>query len=228
MVKIDQEDVDLKKICLIACGIPTGYGSAVNISRVTKGSSVAIWGLGTLGLAAGLGADHCEASMIIGIDLNSDKFPIAKKFGFTHFVNPNELESGKTSVDAVKDLTSGNGVDHTVCCVGATIAMKEAVESLVPKVTSRAALVGLPVPGATFPISAADVFCGITITGGLYGNYRHEDITGLIDLVRTDKIDLNKFITSNRPLEEIKEAFDDLSASKVLRTIIVLDENYST
>lgn len=227
LVKIDQEDVDLRKICLIACGIPTGYGSATNISRVTKGSSVAIWGLGTLGLAAGLGAKHREASKVIGIDLNSNKFPIARKFGFTHFINPKELESDKTTVGAIKDLTGGLGVDHTVCCVGATVAMQEAVDSLALKSTSRAALVGLPAPGATIPLTLSNVFCGITVTGGLYGNFKHEQIKDLIDLARSGKIDLDQFITSNRPLDEIKEAFDDLTASKVLRTVIILDKNYS-
>ncbi|XP_015793079.1 alcohol dehydrogenase class-3 chain L [Tetranychus urticae] len=226
VVKIER-DVDLRRLCPLACGVPTGYGSAVNISGITKGTNVAIWGLGTLGLAAGLGASHREASMIIGVDLNSDKFKVAQKFGFTHFVNPKELEAGKTTVQAIKELTNGLGVDHTVCCVGATVAMKDAVDSLALKCTSRAALVGLPVPGAELAIPITTFLTGVTVTGGLYGGFKHEDIDGLVGLAEENKIDLDQFITSQRTLDEIKEAFDELTASKVLRTVIIMDPTYS-
>lgn len=114
VAKIDK-NVPLDNICLLGCGIPTGIGASINTAGVTKDSTVAIWGLGGVGLSAGMGAKLAQAKRIIGIDINPLKFELAKKFGFTEFVNPKD--HNKPIDEVLKDMTKG-GVDFAIECCG--------------------------------------------------------------------------------------------------------------
>lgn len=97
------------------CGVSTGYGAALNTAKVEKGSTCAIWGLGAVGLATVMGCKEAGASRIIGIDVNPAKFKIAREFGATECVNPNDLE--KPIQEVLTSMTDG-GLDYTFECVG--------------------------------------------------------------------------------------------------------------
>lgn len=119
----------LEKVCVIACGVATGYGAAVNVAKVNPGSSVAIFGLGTIGLATASGARACGATKIIGVDLIQAKLDQAKSFGVTDTINPRDLLVGKTVGDAIRKLTSGIGADYTFECVGHESVAEQAIDA---------------------------------------------------------------------------------------------------
>jgi S-(hydroxymethyl)glutathione dehydrogenase/alcohol dehydrogenase len=118
----------LDKVCLLGCGIPTGYGAAVNTASVDEGSTCAIFGLGAVGLAVVMGCKDAGAKKIIGIDLNPAKFEVAKTFGATDFVNPKDLPEGKTIQEYLFDNFDG-GPDYTFECIGNVHVMRQALES---------------------------------------------------------------------------------------------------
>jgi S-(hydroxymethyl)glutathione dehydrogenase/alcohol dehydrogenase len=127
IVVVDKR-AELEKICLIGCCVVTGYGNVVNVAKVDKGSDVAIFGLGAIGLAAAMAAKDCGAKRIIGVDINEDKFEIAKKFGCNEFVNPNKLPKDFKTVEQL--FQSFGGLDYTFECIGNVKAMQSAFESL--------------------------------------------------------------------------------------------------
>ncbi|XP_011502766.1 PREDICTED: alcohol dehydrogenase class-3-like [Ceratosolen solmsi marchali] len=125
LVKIDPT-ASLDKVCLLGCGVSTGYGAALNTAKVQPKSTCAIWGLGTVGLAVAFGCKTAGASRIIGIDINPIKFETAKRFGFTEFFNPKQYN--KPIQDILIELTDG-GLDYTFECVGNVESMRAALES---------------------------------------------------------------------------------------------------
>lgn len=122
------ETAPLEKVCLLSCGVSTGYGAALNTAKVKSGSTCAVWGLGALGLSAILGCKKSGAKRIIAIDINPDKFGIAKEYGATEFINPTEIVD-KTIQEHLKAITGGGGVDYTFECIGSPEIMKQAFES---------------------------------------------------------------------------------------------------
>src|SRR5471030_2446646 len=115
----------LDKVCLLGCGITTGIGAVLNTAKVTPGSTVAVFGLGGIGLSVVQGAVMAKASRIIGVDINESKFEMAKKMGATEFVNPKKFDTPIQNV--IVDMTDG-GVDHSFECVGNTSLMRAALE----------------------------------------------------------------------------------------------------
>ncbi|KAM0833101.1 hypothetical protein ACQ4PT_064474 [Festuca glaucescens] len=113
--------------CLLSCGATTGVGAAWKLAKVEPGSSVAIFGLGAVGLAVAEGARICGASKIIGVDLNPEKDELGKKFGVTHFINPKELGE-KTVSQVIVEMTDG-GADYCFECVGLAALMSDAFQS---------------------------------------------------------------------------------------------------
>jgi S-(hydroxymethyl)glutathione dehydrogenase / alcohol dehydrogenase len=117
----------LEKVCLLSCGVSTGYGAALNTAKVKPGSSCAVWGLGALGLAALLGCKISGAKRIFAIDINSDKFKFAKELGATDCINPKDIEI--PIQEHLRKLTGGLGVDYTFEAIGSAQVMKQAFES---------------------------------------------------------------------------------------------------
>ena len=145
VVVIDKR-ADLEKVCLIGCCVVTGFGNVMNVAKVEKGSDVAVFGLGAIGLAAVMAAKECGAKRIIGVDINQNKFEIAKTFGCNQFVNPNELPENFESVEQL--FQSYGGLDYTFECIGNVSAIKTAFESL--NRWGVCVVVGLPPKGLTF------------------------------------------------------------------------------
>ncbi|KAI1285842.1 Alcohol dehydrogenase class-3 [Halotydeus destructor] len=220
-----RKDAPLDKICLISCGISTGYGSAVNIAKVQPGSSVAIWGLGTIGMAAVCGARDCGATEIIGVNTSLKKFELAKKFGCTHFVSPNQLPEGCTSVvDAVKKLTGGLGVDYAIECVGLHETMQDAYESTADAwgVTVLSGVVNDKRP---LELSPNGIVSGKIVTGGFQGGYHgRNDLPKLVDLYMDGKLVVDQLITGVVNLNQTEEAIDWLLTGKALRTVIMCQQ----
>src|SRR5258707_6007279 len=120
-----REDAPFDKVCYIGCGVTTGIGAVINTARVEPGANVVVFGLGGIGLNVIQGARLAGANMIIGVDINPKRKPLAEKFGMTHFVNPKEVQG--ELVPHLVNLTGG-GADYSFDCVGNVELMRPALE----------------------------------------------------------------------------------------------------
>lgn len=209
----------LEKICLLSCGIPTGYGGAINSAKVREGSSCAVFGLGAIGLATVMGCHAMKASKIIGIDINSDKFEIAKKLGATNCVNPRELDM--PIADYLKQNFQG-GVDFSFECIGLVETIKQAYDSIIIG-HGVCVLIGIAPSDKSIDIIPIQLQIGKSLIGSFYGGYRtQDDVPRLVDQFMDGKLDLDTFITHEMQLEKINEAIDLLKDGKCVRTVISL------
>lgn len=208
--------------CLLSCGATTGVGAAWKLAKVEPGSSVAIFGLGAVGLAVAEGARICGASKIIGVDLNPEKQELGKKFGVTHFINPKELGE-KTVSQAIIEMTDG-GADYCFECIGLAALMSDAFQS------SRAGwgktiILGVEMHGSPLSIPSHEILHGKCVMGSLFGGVKpKDDIPILADKYLNKELELDKFITHEVPLKDINTAFDLLQQGKSLRCTIWMDK----
>ncbi|CAA7396694.1 unnamed protein product [Spirodela intermedia] len=210
----------LETVCVLSCGISTGFGATVNVAKPKKGSSVAVFGLGAVGLAAAEGARVSGASRIIGVDLNSDRFEQAKKFGVTEFVNPKDHD--RPVQEVIAEMTGG-GVDRSVECTGNINAMISAFEC-VHDGWGVAVLVGVPHKDAVFKTSPVNFLTERTLKGTFYGNYKpRSDIPGVVEKYMNKEMELEKFITHEVPFSEINKAFDLMFRGEGLRCLIRME-----
>ncbi|KAL7594429.1 hypothetical protein Lser_V15G30762 [Lactuca serriola] len=211
----------LDKVCILSCGISTGLGATLNVAKPKKGSSVAIFGLGAVGLAAAEGARIAGASRIIGVDLNANRFELAKKFGVTEFVNPKDYK--KPVQEVIAEMTNG-GVDRSVECTGHIDAMISAFEC-VHDGWGVAVLVGVPHKDAVFKTSPLNMLNERTLKGTFFGNYKpRSDIPSVVEKYMNKELELEKFITHELPFSEINKAFDLMLKGEGLRCIIRMGE----
>jgi S-(hydroxymethyl)glutathione dehydrogenase/alcohol dehydrogenase len=211
----------LDKVCLLSCGVSTGYGAAVNTAKVKSGSSCAVWGLGALGLAAILGCKNSGASRIIAIDINPEKFAIAKELGATEFINPKEV--AVPIQEHLKAITRGLGVDYTFEAIGSTQVMKQAFESAAIGY-GVCVLIGVAPSGQDMNVLPIDFQVGRTIRGTLFGCYKSVDsVPKLVEDYLEGKLKIDCFVTHEMGLEKISEAFDLLIQGKSIRTVIKMN-----
>ncbi|CAN6458574.1 unnamed protein product [Victoria cruziana] len=186
LAKVNPE-APLDKVCVLSCGISTGFGATVNVAKPKKGQTVAIFGLGAVGLAAAEGAKFAGASRIIGVDLNPNRFEEAKKFGCTEFVNPKDYD--RPVQEVIAEMTNG-GVDRSVECTGNINAMISAFEC-VHDGWGVAVLVGVPHQDAVFKTHPINFLNEKTLKGTFYGNYKtRTDIPGVVELYMKKVISL--------------------------------------
>ncbi|XP_071924487.1 alcohol dehydrogenase 1 isoform X2 [Coffea arabica] len=210
----------LDKVCVLSCGISTGLGATLNVAKPTKGSTVAIFGLGAVGLAAAEGARISGASRIIGVDLNANRFNDARKFGVTEFVNPKDYD--KPVQQVIAEMTDG-GVDRSVECTGNANAMISAFEC-VHDGWGVAVLVGVPNKDDAFKTHPVNLLNGRTLKGTFFGNYKpRSDIPGVVEKYMKKELELEKFITHEIPFSEINKAFDYMLRGESLRCIIRME-----
>ncbi|KAE8701639.1 Alcohol dehydrogenase 1 [Hibiscus syriacus] len=215
VAKINPE-APLDKVFVLSCGMSTGFGATVNVAKPKKGQSVAVFGLGAVGLAAAEGARVSGASRIIGIDLNPNRFEEAKKFGCTEFVNPKDHDK------PVQEMTGG-GVDRSVECTGSIQAMISAFEC-VHDGWGVAVLVGVPSRDDAFKTSPMNFLNERTLKGTFFGNYKpRSDIPGVVEKYIKKELELDKFITHSIPFWEINKAFDYMLAGEGLRCVVRMD-----
>ncbi|XP_057964739.1 alcohol dehydrogenase 1-like isoform X4 [Malania oleifera] len=210
----------LDKVCILSCGVSTGLGAVLNVAKPKKGSSVAIFGLGAVGLAAAEGARIAGASRIIGVG-NPKRFEQAKKFGVTDFINPKD--STKPVQEIIAEMTNG-GVDRSVECSGNIDDMIAAFES-VHDGWGVAVLVGVPKKDAVFMTKPINVLNERTLKGTFFGNYKpRTDLPSVVDMYMNEKLELDKFITHRIPFSEINKAFEFMLKGEGLRCIIDMEE----
>ncbi|KAH8511616.1 hypothetical protein Peur_053226 [Populus x canadensis] len=207
----------LEKICLLSCGLAAGLGAAWNVADISKGSTVVIFGLGTVGLSVAQGARIRGASQIIGVDTNPEKCDKAKDFGITEFINPNDCNEPIQQV--IKRITDG-GADYSFECIGDTGMITTALQSCCD---GWGLTVTLGVPKVKPEVSAhyGLFLSGRTLKGSLFGGWKPKsDLPSLVDMYMNKEIQIDEFITHNLPFEEINKAFELMREGKCLRCVI--------
>ncbi|XP_042495065.1 uncharacterized protein LOC122074299 [Macadamia integrifolia] len=210
----------LDKVCILSCGISTGLGATLNVAKPKKGSTVAVFGLGAVGLAAAEGAKIAGASRIIGIDVNPKKFDLAKKFGVNEFVNPKDHD--KPIEEVLAGMTNG-GVDRSIECTGNNAAVLSAFECLHDG-WGVGVLVGAPSNDAVFKTHPGNFLNGRTLKGTCFGNYKpRTDLPSVVEKYMNKELELEKFITHEVQFSEINKAFDYMLKGEGLRCIIHME-----
>lgn len=216
LAKIDP-NAPLEKVCLLGCGVTTGIGAVHNTAKVKEGDTVAIFGLGGIGLAAIIGAVQAKASRIIAIDINTDKFEIAKKLGATDFVNPKD--HSKPIQEVIVEMTDG-GVDFSFECIGNVNVMRSALECC-HKGWGESVIIGVAGAGQEISTRPFQLVTGRVWRGSAFGGVKgRTELPGYVNRFMNDEIDLDTFITHTMPLERINEAFDLMHEGKSIRTVI--------
>ncbi|KAM0916108.1 hypothetical protein ACQ4PT_010402 [Festuca glaucescens] len=219
LAKINPE-APLDKVCVLSCGISTGLGASINVAKPPKGSTVAIFGLGAVGLAAAEGARIAGASRIIGIDLNANRFEEARKFGCTEFVNPKD--HSKPVQEVLAEMTNG-GVDRSIECTGNINAMIQAFEC-VHDGWGVAVLVGVPHNDAEFKTHPMNFLNERTLKGTFFGNFKpRTDLPNVVEMYMKKELEVEKFITHSVPFSEINKAFDLMAKGEGIRCIIRME-----
>mgnify|MGYP006180780511 CR=1 FL=1 len=216
LAKIDP-NAPLEKVCLLGCGVTTGIGAVHNTAKVKAGDTVAIFGLGGIGLAAIIGAVQAKASRIIAIDINADKFEIARKLGATDFVNPKD--HSKPVQEVIVEMTDG-GVDFSFECIGNVNVMRSALECC-HKGWGESVIIGVAGAGQEISTRPFQLVTGRVWRGSAFGGVKgRTELPGYVNRFMNDEIDLDTFITHTMPLERINEAFDLMHEGKSIRTVI--------
>ena len=207
----------LEKVCLLGCGITTGIGAVLNTAKVEPGATVAIFGLGGVGLSAIQGATMAKAGRIIGVDINSDKFELATQLGATDTVNPNDHSASIQEV--IVDMTDG-GVDYSFECVGNVNLMRSALECC-HKGWGESIIVGVAGAGQEISTRPFQLVTGRVWRGTAFGGcHGRSQLPGMVDQYMNDEIKIDEFITFTMPLEDINKAFDFMHEGKSIRSVI--------
>ncbi|ARS48224.1 S-(hydroxymethyl)glutathione dehydrogenase [Ectopseudomonas mendocina] len=216
LAKIPKE-APLEKVCLLGCGVTTGIGAVLNTAKVTEGSTVAIFGLGGIGLAAIIGAKMAKAARIIGIDINPAKEAVARELGLTDFVNPKE--HSKPIQEVIVEMTDG-GVDYSFECIGNVQLMRAALECC-HKGWGESTIIGVAPAGAEISTRPFQLVTGRVWRGSAFGGVKgRTELPGYVQKAQSGEIPLDTFITHNLPLDQINEAFELMHEGKSIRTVI--------
>ncbi|MGZ2433803.1 S-(hydroxymethyl)glutathione dehydrogenase/alcohol dehydrogenase [Rhizobium pisi] len=214
-----REDAPFDKICYIGCGVTTGIGAVIYTAKVRAGSNVVVFGLGGIGLNVIQGARMVGADKIIGVDLNPAKAEIARKFGMTHFVNPNEVGNDKV-VQAIQDLTDG-GADYSFDATGNVNVMRQALECC-HRGWGESIVIGVAEAGKEISTRPFQLVTGRVWKGTAFGGARgRTDVPKIVDWYMEGKINIDDLITHTMPLPEINTAFDLMHEGKSIRSVIV-------
>ena len=211
-----RKDAPFDKICYIGCGVTTGIGAVVFDAKVEPGSTVAIFGLGGIGLNVIQGAKMVGASRIIGIDINESKKPLAEKFGMTDFINPTKVDN---IVEAIVDLTNG-GVDYSFECIGKVDVMRQALECC-HKGWGESVIIGVAGAGEEISTRPFQLVTGRVWRGSAFGGARgRTDVPKIVDWYMDGHINIDDLITHTMPLEDINKAFDLMHDGESIRSVI--------
>ncbi|WPC04029.1 S-(hydroxymethyl)glutathione dehydrogenase/class III alcohol dehydrogenase [Pseudomonas benzenivorans] len=216
-VAVIPKEAPLDKVCLLGCGVTTGIGAVLNTAKVEEGATVAIFGLGGIGLAAIIGAKMAKASRIIGIDINPAKEAVARELGMTDFVNPKD--HAKPIQEVIVEMTDG-GVDYSFECIGNVQLMRAALECC-HKGWGESTIIGVAPAGAEISTRPFQLVTGRVWRGSAFGGVKgRTELPGYVEKSQKGEIPLDTFITHNMPLDEINQAFDLMHEGKSIRTVI--------
>lgn len=207
----------LDKVCLLGCGITTGIGAVLNTAKVEAGSTVAVFGLGGIGLSVVQGAVMAKASRIIAIDINEDKFEMAKMLGATDVVNPKDYD--QAIQDVIVELTNG-GVDYSFECIGNVDLMRSALECC-HKGWGESVIIGVAGTGQEISTRPFQLVTGRVWRGSAFGGVKgRTELPAYVDQYMRGEIKIDEMVTHTMPLEDINKAFDLMHAGSSIRSVI--------
>ena len=211
-------DAPFDKVCYIGCGVTTGIGAVINTAKVEPGANVVVFGLGGIGLNVVQGARLAGADMIVGVDLNNARKPLAEKFGLTHFVNPKEV--GGDLVAHLVELTGG-GADYSFECIGNVEVMRQALECC-HRGWGTSVIVGVAGAGQEIKTRPFQLVTGRNWKGTAFGGARgRTDVPKIVDWYMDGKIAIDPMITHVLTLDEINKGFDLMHAGESIRSVVV-------
>jgi S-(hydroxymethyl)glutathione dehydrogenase/alcohol dehydrogenase len=217
LAKINKQ-APLDKVCLLGCGVTTGIGAVLNTAKVEAGATVAVFGLGGIGLSCIQGAVMAGAERIIAIDINADKFEFAKQLGATDFVNPNDING--SFVEYMQDTYNG-GPDYSVECIGNTHVMRDALECT-HMGWGVSTVIGVAGSGQTIETRPFNLVVGRTCKGTAFGGVKgRTELPGYVERYMAGSIELDSMVTHTMPLEDINKAFDLMHKGESIRSVII-------
>lgn len=216
LAKVNKE-APLEEICLLGCGVTTGMGAVMNTAKVKEGDTVAIFGLGGIGLSAIIGARMAGASRIIGVDINESKFELAKQLGATDCINPQKFD--QPIQDVIVEMTDG-GVDFSFECIGNVNVMRQALECC-HKGWGESVIIGVAGAGQEISTRPFQLVTGRVWRGSAFGGVKgRSQLPGIVEQYMAGEFGLQEFITHTMPLEQINDAFDLMHKGESIRTVI--------
>jgi S-(hydroxymethyl)glutathione dehydrogenase / alcohol dehydrogenase len=212
-----RDDAPFDKVCYIGCGVTTGIGAVLNTAKVEPGANVVVFGLGGIGLNVVQGARMAGANLIVGVDLNPAREPLARKFGLTHFVNPNEIKGDL--VPYLVDLTGG-GADYSFECIGNVEVMRQALECC-HRGWGVSVIIGVAGSGQEIKTRPFQLVTGRVWKGTAFGGARgRTDVPKIVDWYMSGKINIDDLITHVLALDRINEGFDLMHEGKSIRAVV--------
>ncbi|WP_443678073.1 S-(hydroxymethyl)glutathione dehydrogenase/class III alcohol dehydrogenase [Neisseria lactamica] len=216
LAKINPE-ANHEQVCLLGCGVTTGIGAVHNTAKVQEGDSVAVFGLGAIGLAVVQGARQAKAGRIIAIDTNPSKFELAKQFGATDCLNPNDYDK------PIKDVLLGInkwGIDHTFECIGNVNVMRQALESA-HRGWGQSIIIGVAGAGQEISTRPFQLVTGRVWKGSAFGGVKgRSELPKMVEDSMKGDIELEPFVTHTLTLDQINEAFELMHEGKSIRAVI--------
>ncbi len=213
-----REDAPFDKVCYIGCGVTTGIGAVINTAKVEPGANVVVFGLGGIGLNVIQGARLAGANMIVGVDLNPARETLARKFGMTHFVNPQEVEGDLVAY--LVNLTKG-GADYSFECIGNVDVMRQALECC-HKGWGVSVIIGVAGAGQEIKTRPFQLVTGRVWKGTAFGGAKgRRDVPKIVDWYMDGKINIDDLITHQLALADINQGFDLMHAGTSIRSVVV-------
>ncbi|MEC7886684.1 MAG: S-(hydroxymethyl)glutathione dehydrogenase/class III alcohol dehydrogenase [SAR324 cluster bacterium] len=208
----------LEKVCLLGCGITTGIGAVLNTAKVEAGATVAVFGMGGVGLGAIQGAVLAKAERIIAVDINEGKAEFARQLGATDFVNPKNYD--KPIQEVLVDLTDG-GVDYSFECVGNVNLMRSALECC-HKGWGESIIIGVAGAGQEITTRPFQLVTGRVWRGSAFGGVKgRSQLPGYVEMYMKGDVKVDEFVTYTMSLDDINSAFDLMHEGKSIRSVIL-------
>tara|TARA_A100001037_G_scaffold303378_1_gene337220 strand:- start:1066 stop:2172 length:1107 start_codon:yes stop_codon:yes gene_type:complete len=212
-----RQDAPFNKVCYIGCGVTTGLGAVINTAQVEAGSSVAVFGLGGIGLNVVQGARLVGADRIIGIDINDKKKDLAEKFGMTDFINATEVGD---VLPTILDITDG-GVDYSFECIGNVEVMRQALECT-HKGWGESIIIGVAGAGKEIKTRPFQLVTGRVWRGTAFGGVKgRSQLPKIVDWYMEGRINIDDLITHEMPLADINTAFHLMESGESIRSVLV-------
>lgn len=216
LAKIPKE-APLEKVCLLGCGVTTGMGAVKNAAKVQAGDTVAVFGLGGIGLSVLIGARLANAGRIIAIDVNESKFDIARQLGATDTVNPKDHD--KSIQEVIVEMTGG-GVDFSFECIGNVDVMRSALECC-HKGWGESVIIGVAGAGQEISTRPFQLVTGRVWRGTAFGGVKgRSELPDYVQKYMDGEFELDTFITHTMQLEDINEAFDLMHKGESIRSVV--------
>ncbi len=215
------KNAPLDEVCLLGCGVTTGMGAVLKTAKVQEGDTVAIFGLGGIGLSAIIGARMAGAGRIIGIDINESKFDLAKQLGATDVVNPQNFD--KPIQEVIVEMTDG-GVDYSFECIGNVNVMRSALECC-HKGWGESVIIGVAGAGQEISTRPFQLVTGRVWRGSAFGGVKgRSELPGIVEQYLNGDFGLQEFITHTMGLGDINNAFDLMHKGESIRSVVHMDK----